>query len=117
MSVQTSDASYLPRLQQPAPREFLDPHEAHQSVLLVEGARQVGKTRLVEEVLQGRPGQLVALNLEREALARCRIDACVRAVANLADSPFKNTTVVPGTSTRVNERINELLAPALVTRF
>lgn len=76
MSGQTSDSIYIPRLAEALLRAFLARAEPHRPVLLVEGARQVGKTRLVAEVLRGCGERVVALNLERDALALARIDAC-----------------------------------------
>ncbi|MBI2299385.1 MAG: ATP-binding protein [Armatimonadetes bacterium] len=76
MMAENSDTPYVPRVPDADIREYLDRAETHKPVLLVEGARQVGKTRLVEEALRGRAEHVVALNLERDALARSRIDRC-----------------------------------------
>ena len=54
---------------------FIERPDVHKPVLLVEGARQVGKTTLVSEALKNKPRSVV-LNLERDALARSSIDAC-----------------------------------------
>lgn len=70
------DSSYIARAEDAVLRAFLGRTEEYRPVLLVEGARQVGKTRLVEQALVGQPRRVVALNLEREALARAAIDAC-----------------------------------------
>jgi predicted AAA+ superfamily ATPase len=67
---------YIPRLQDQDIAAFLARREGYKSVLLVEGARQVGKTRLVREALGACPERVVSVNLERDALARSRLDAC-----------------------------------------
>ena len=48
----------------------------HKPVLLVEGARQVGKTTLVEHVLAGSAKATVRINLERDSLDRMAFDDC-----------------------------------------
>ncbi|MDE0029320.1 MAG: AAA family ATPase [Deltaproteobacteria bacterium] len=45
-------------------------------VLLLEGARQVGKTTLAERVLRQSPKRAVHVNLERDSLIRSALDAC-----------------------------------------
>ena len=48
----------------------------HKPVLFVEGARQVGKTTLVEHVLAGSAKPTVRINLERDSLDRMAFDEC-----------------------------------------
>ena len=52
---------------------FLDRHEIHPSVLIVQGARQVGKTYLVVEALQSRD-RVVSINLEKDPALKLDID-------------------------------------------
>lgn len=68
--------SYITRLQETNLRRFLEEPDATRNVLLVEGARQVGKTTLIEETLAGQTLPVTALNLERQRRIRSRIDAC-----------------------------------------
>ena len=51
--------------------------QAPKPVLLVEGARQVGKTRLVEQAMEKSDGPKIFLNLEQDAFLRSQIDSCV----------------------------------------
>lgn len=57
-------------------KSFIESNEPHKHVLLVEGARQVGKTTLVERMLENLDWPVIAVNLEREAVMRSRIDTC-----------------------------------------
>jgi predicted AAA+ superfamily ATPase len=45
--------NYVPRVQEKIIRDFVEEKVPHKDVLLVEGARQTGKTTLVEHVLSG----------------------------------------------------------------
>ncbi len=71
------DIAYIPRQRDRDVAEFLSRREAHKNVLLVEGARQVGKTSLVVHALSRNPGQSIRINLERERRMRVMIDECV----------------------------------------
>ncbi len=66
---------YTNRLRDRDIRQFIDEDRPNKAVLLVEGARQVGKTRLVHHALADRP-EALCFDLERDALVRSRIDAC-----------------------------------------
>jgi len=48
----------------------------HKDVLLVGGARQVGKTTVVEHVISRFPKEKIIINLEKDRLFRLRIDEC-----------------------------------------
>jgi len=50
--------------------------EENKDVLLVEGARQVGKSTLVEYVIDRIPVEKIIINLERDRLFRMKIDEC-----------------------------------------
>jgi predicted AAA+ superfamily ATPase len=67
---------YTPRKQDARLKAFLESCTPHKNVLLVEGARQVGKTWLVEHALSQIKKRSVAINLERDRLMRSLIDAC-----------------------------------------
>ena len=57
--------------------EYLDRSDPHKSVLLLEGARQVGKSYLVTDVLKRYRGDnVVSINLEEAPLIREKIDGC-----------------------------------------
>lgn len=56
-------------------RDFLSKSETESKVLLVEGARQVGKTYLVESVLKTlEQSRIISINLEREKNLKFEID-------------------------------------------
>lgn len=56
-------------------KEFLEDTSPNSRVLLVEGARQVGKTYLVEDVLKGMDkDRVVSINLEKEKDLKLEID-------------------------------------------
>ena len=57
-------------------RQFIADRTPHKPVLLLEGARQVGKTTLVQRVLQESARPVTQINLERDALARSAFDDC-----------------------------------------
>lgn len=67
---------YIERLQAAPIREFIADKTPHKDVFLVEGARQVGKTTLIEHVLAASKTDAVRLNLEKHAVLRKKIDAC-----------------------------------------
>jgi predicted AAA+ superfamily ATPase len=68
---------YIPRLLERDIEQFIRSKKPHKEVLLVEGARQVGKTFLVEHILQKVSNQSFVVNFEREARMRSLIDECV----------------------------------------
>jgi len=70
------DIPYVLRRREAEIAAFLGDRTRHKNVLLVEGARQVGKTRLVEHALGDVAAPTVHLNLERDRRARSEIDAC-----------------------------------------
>ncbi len=76
MQVQNRDNDYIQRSADARLASFIEDDSPHKSVLLVEGARQVGKTRSVLHALDRAGRASVRLNLERDALARSQIDAC-----------------------------------------
>lgn len=67
---------YIPRQLDSDLDEFIEQETAHKDVLLVEGARQVGKTSLVTRALSHSSRQCTALDLERDAVLRAAIDRC-----------------------------------------
>jgi predicted AAA+ superfamily ATPase len=57
--------------------EFIENEDSHKNVLLIEGARQVGKSYMVTEVLKSYADRkCVSINLEESLLIRERIDKC-----------------------------------------
>lgn len=64
------------RYQETALSAFLKDATPHKDVLLVEGARQTGKTTLVEQALAAQRIPVISLNLEKQTRLRGRIDAC-----------------------------------------
>lgn len=67
---------YTPREAEQAVKGFLAAKESFKRVLLVEGARQVGKSRLIEHALAAFKRHKIAINLERDRKMLMRIDAC-----------------------------------------
>ena len=67
---------YIPRILDKEILAFIADSSAHKSVLLVEGARQVGKSFLVEHALRKSSKKQFSLNLERENRLRSLIDDC-----------------------------------------
>lgn len=57
-------------------KKYIKSDELHRNVVLVEGARQVGKTTLVQMTLQDMGLGYLELNLEKRPVVRARIDAC-----------------------------------------
>ena len=70
------DIPYTGRRSERALERFIADPMPHKPVLLVEGARQVGKTTLVEHVLAGSAKPTVRINLERDSLDRMAFDEC-----------------------------------------
>ncbi len=66
--------SYIPRHVEIDLQRLLQEDAPHRDVILIEGARQVGKTTLVEHVLGQQHVPFISLNLEKQALLRSRID-------------------------------------------
>ena len=58
---------YIKRTVEPAVGEFIRSREQHKNVLLVEGARQVGKTSLVEHASAAAGKRVSTANLEASA--------------------------------------------------
>lgn len=67
---------YVPRRQEQELRRFIDDEAPHKPVLLLDGARQVGKTTLVETVLDRCAGDSVRIDLERDSRFRSDMDDC-----------------------------------------
>ena len=70
------DIPYVRRHGEVEIRQFIADRTPHKPVLLLEGARQVGKTTLVQRVLQESARPVTQINLERDALARSAFDDC-----------------------------------------
>ena len=70
------DIPYVRRHGEEEIRQFVADGKPHKPVLLLEGARQVGKTTLVQRVLQESATPVTQINLERDALARSAFDDC-----------------------------------------
>ena len=68
--------AYVPRTLEPALSSFICSGERHKNVLLVEGARQVGKTCLVEHAIAASGKMACSANLERDTRLRSLIDGC-----------------------------------------
>jgi predicted AAA+ superfamily ATPase len=68
--------SYIPRTLEPAVAGFIRSRERHKNVLLVEGARQVGKTCLVDHAIAASGKKTCTANLERDPRLRSLIDGC-----------------------------------------
>ncbi len=66
----------FPRHQDKAVLEFIADSRANKSVLLVEGARQVGKSFLVEHAIRESAKKWFSINLEKENRFRFLIDGC-----------------------------------------
>lgn len=67
---------YVSRTIEPVISAFIARRELHKNVLLVEGARQVGKTSVVEHVVAQSGKQVTAANLERDTRLRVLLDSC-----------------------------------------
>lgn len=70
--------NYVPREKEPELKRLIDSTEEHKNVILVDGARQVGKSRLVEHVLQSNQAKKIEINLEVDSLIRSKIDECLQ---------------------------------------
>jgi uncharacterized protein len=68
---------YIRRLSDSALRQFIADEREHKDVLLVEGARQVGKSRSVENALRHTSCAAVSINFERERALMQRVNACI----------------------------------------
>jgi predicted AAA+ superfamily ATPase len=67
---------YIPRSLDSKIFEFITDRIPNKNVLLVEGARQVGKSSLVRQALEKCKRKYFAFNLEKETLLRSVIDDC-----------------------------------------
>jgi predicted AAA+ superfamily ATPase len=67
---------YVERTLESEVERFIAGREPHKNVLLVEGARQVGKTSLVDHVIAACGKKPSSVNLERDARLRSLIDGC-----------------------------------------
>ena len=67
---------YVSRNADTSIRAFIADVRQHKNVMLVEGARQVGKSFLVTHALQASAKKFFALNLEKETRLRSLIDEC-----------------------------------------
>jgi uncharacterized protein len=65
---------YIKRFIETPLEQFIDDTSINKNVLLVEGARQVGKSTLTNHVLQSCKKQVISLNLEKEPRIRSLID-------------------------------------------
>ena len=70
------DIPYVRRHGEVEIRQFIADGTPHKPVLLLEGARQVGKTTLVRRALQESARPVTQINLERDALTRSAFDDC-----------------------------------------
>jgi len=68
--------NYIQRLADNEILQFIEDKQPNKSVLLVEGARQVGKSFLVAHALQASGKRSFSLNLEKETRLRSLIDDC-----------------------------------------
>ncbi|WP_299976342.1 AAA family ATPase [Desulfobacula sp.] len=68
--------TYIFRNIEPELYGFVKSSDEHKDVLLVEGARQVGKTTVVEHVISRFPDRTTIINLEKDRLFRLKIDEC-----------------------------------------
>jgi predicted AAA+ superfamily ATPase len=73
---ENSHKKYIPRRRDKAISDFLRDSSPNKNVLLVEGARQVGKSSLVSNALANVESKSYALNLERDARLCSFIDEC-----------------------------------------
>src|SRR3989339_1963312 len=68
---------YIDRIQGQELSAFIHAESPSSNVLLIEGARQVGKTTLAMETLNHYQGSIIRINLEREKRLLSRIDDCI----------------------------------------
>ena len=68
--------NYIPRVADREILAFIEDRQANKNVLLVEGARQVGKSFLVEHAIRKSSKKSVSLNIEKESRLRSLIDEC-----------------------------------------
>lgn len=67
---------HVPRRRERDIERFIAEAVPHKPVLLLDGARQVGKTTLVDAVLDRSAKDSVRIDLERDTLVRSAIDDC-----------------------------------------
>lgn len=68
---------YIERIADSVLSQFIAEEREHKDVLLVEGARQVGKSRSVENALRHSSCAAVSINFERERALMQRVNSCV----------------------------------------
>ncbi len=68
--------NYITRNIETQLHRFIDSPDKHKNVLLVEGARQVGKSTVVEHVINQFPIKKIIINLEKDRLFRLKLDKC-----------------------------------------
>ena len=68
---------YIRRFREKELIEYLDDKTEYKNVLIMEGARQVGKSRLITEVLKRRSEKVLKLNLETSTIYLKKIDDCI----------------------------------------
>jgi predicted AAA+ superfamily ATPase len=73
---ENSQINYIPRASDSSIAAFLKDSSLHKNVMLVEGARQVGKSSLVEHALRKSPLKATCANLERDSRFCSLIDEC-----------------------------------------
>ncbi|MFP4521874.1 MAG: ATP-binding protein [Fibrobacterota bacterium] len=67
---------YINRIHDQAIADFIKSPAEHKNVLLVEGARQTGKTASVLKALEKYKSDSIILNLEKDHLLKYRLDEC-----------------------------------------
>ena len=68
---------YMKRDIQTQIRDFILSSKSPKDTLIIEGARQVGKTHLVEDVIRNFPGESsISINLEKDLVSRNDIENC-----------------------------------------
>ena len=68
--------SFIPRVLDKDMKTFIDDPQTNKTVLLVEGARQVGRSFLVTHALRACTKKWHSIYLEKESRLRSLIDAC-----------------------------------------
>jgi predicted AAA+ superfamily ATPase len=92
--------SYIPRIQELKLLQFLEIPSPARNVLLVEGARQVGKTTLITTALGRTKLPVITINLEQQKRLLQKIDSCVE---------FSDFETVIKTETGFNPEIPSVL--------
>ena len=68
--------TYVAREIEDTLKRLIQSSSEHKNVILVDGARQVGKSCLVEHVLESIHTEKIEINLEVNAVLRSKIDEC-----------------------------------------